>query len=498
MEDAAGNPRHTDFPDPSLLSVVLRHTARLYAILDKSSTPADKLVPEYLHSKKQLDAGRRKLISELAYQALRMKPLLDACGGGVDVRLRAHGGLKPGTGKTLETLDKAVAHAALAHVLRDFVRKPGTAGTGRNWSPDLLDRFELCRRAITDEWPGAGDVLLLMLERYVEMDLDAVNGRYEAARCCLPDWMMDEWMSSALHPRTRSECFNLGLSLCMPAQVCLRVNTRVMDVDSVLDGLAGRGIAAHRGRLAPACIRLEERPHLPEVDLFRSGAFEVQDEGSQMIALALAPEPGWSILDACAGSGGKSLHMADLQGDTGNIIALDTELNRLREIPLRARRLGLNSIRTMRVAPRADKRNIASSLESVAGVTEFDAVLVDAPCSATGTSRRSPQAKLRLTPALLKKLSDAQSRILDLYASFVRPGGVLVYATCSLMPAENEDVVSRFLNEHPEFGLDMSGPEFFDEDNVGTVILADKLYGYTLNPLYNDTDGFFVTRMMYM
>jgi 16S rRNA (cytosine967-C5)-methyltransferase len=211
---------------------------------------------------------------------------------------------------------------------------------------------------------------------------------------------------------------------------------------------------------------------------FREGRIEVQDEGSQIIALASGAQPGTRVVDACAGAGGKTLALAMMMEDTGEILALDTDRGRLAELAKRARRAGVHIIATMHpkdAATRGDWRGGAHL------------VLVDAPCSGSGTWRRVPDGPDHLAPADLARLAAAQRDILARSAEFVRPGGKLLYATCSLFREENEDVVEAWLAEHAEFQtVDSSSglaPEIAAQVGDGRYIV--------LTPERQGTDGFF-------
>jgi len=218
---------------------------------------------------------------------------------------------------------------------------------------------------------------------------------------------------------------------------------------------------------------------------FKNGYFEIQDEGSQLISLFLDPKPNEKVLDACAGAGGKSLHIAVLQQDLGEIIANDTEFARLKELPNRANRSGIKSIKV--------NLTLKNTKRSILLPDYFDKVLVDAPCSGLGTIRRDPIKKYKITNRILGKLTINQKNILQHYSKFVSRGGILVYSTCSILNEENIEIVNHFLNENPNFS----------PVNIQDFITSFNLYNKLrlVGPNYisidfgtSSSDGFFMAK----
>jgi 16S rRNA (cytosine967-C5)-methyltransferase len=270
-----------------------------------------------------------------------------------------------------------------------------------------------------------------------------------------------------------------------PAPVGLRVNLRRCTRESVLDRLRQDGIVVEAGVWSPAAIIMKERVRLENHPLVRDGFLEIQDEGSQMIAIAAGPTAGTTILDSCAGAGGKTLHMADIVQDKATILARDIEPGRLRELPGRARRAGLQCIRTSLVRrgehwPQGLARPGA------------DLVLVDAPCSGLGTARRLPMVKWRLTPELANRHHRKQVTILSDNAHWVADGGVLVYATCSILPDENHAVVDHFLEHHPDFVAERL-PEPCSSAHAASVT-SSYASCLQMDTVRHSTDGLFVAR----
>lgn len=229
---------------------------------------------------------------------------------------------------------------------------------------------------------------------------------------------------------------------------------------------------------APDGLRLPEGTRIEDTLAFREGRVEVQDAGSQLVVVACGAQPGMLVVDLCAGAGGKSLALAaDLRGE-GRLVACDTDRGRLSRLPQRAARAGA-SIETRLLDPRREM----DALADLAG--RADLVLVDAPCSGTGTWRRNPEARWRLTPERLARLARLQGEILDLAATLVRPGGTLVYAVCSLLTPEGAGAIDAFLKR---------GSGWRSE---GVPIDAGRAEGSgkLLTPLHDRTDGFFIARL---
>jgi 16S rRNA (cytosine967-C5)-methyltransferase len=236
---------------------------------------------------------------------------------------------------------------------------------------------------------------------------------------------------------------------------------------------------ASAGEHSPDALRLPEGSAVETLPAWEQGLIEIQDEGSQLIALACGAAAGMTVIDLCAGAGGKTLALAAAMGNVGRLIACDVDRARLSRLTPRAERAGVTNIATRLLDPGRE----ALALGDLAGAA--DVVLVDAPCSGTGTWRRNPEARWRLTPARVDRLKGLQVQLLDLAASLVRPGGHLVYAVCSLLDEEGADQIAAFLMRHPEWRAD---PEPF---GAGRRHGAGRL----LTPARDRTDGFFVARL---
>lgn len=318
----------------------------------------------------------------------------------------------------------------------------------------------------------------MLLEQPDQIDQAWIDSLPLHVRICTQDWLL----ASTQH-RWPSDAWRVWDAMKSSAPLVLRVNLRRASRDAVLKKLIEEGLNATPGELSPAAILIHQRVNLLQHPLYLNGIVEVQDEGSQLIGYACAPREHDIVFDACAGAGGKTLHIADLQNDHGRVIAHDIEWNRLKEIPKRAERAGLRSIK-LETSKQRDQR----------GLPQADIVLVDAPCSGLGTVRRLPTVKWRITPETLARHARKQLQVLEQYAGLVAPGGILVYATCSIMPEENERVIEQFLSKHHDFVPDPLAPCFARHGITIPGALGDQAT-LQVDPYHQNTDGLFMARM---
>ncbi len=232
-----------------------------------------------------------------------------------------------------------------------------------------------------------------------------------------------------------------------PAFVYLRTNFLKTDRNTLVRELNKDGFKVEPDDRTPEGIRVLERRNLWATRAFKAGFYEVQDIGSQRISHALQVEPGMTVIDACAGAGGKTLHLAALMQNKGNLIALDTDGRKLNELKRRAKRAGVQNLET---------RLITSSKVVKRLTDRADRVLLDVPCSGLGVLRRNPDAKWKLEPGFLGEVKSWQADILERYPRMVKAGGRVVYATCSILPSEGERQVAMCIDTHPDYVLEAS------------------------------------------
>ena len=308
-----------------------------------------------------------------------------------------------------------------------------------------------------------------------------------ALRHSLPDWLAARWID-ALGP-DEAEALATGLDAQAPQTI--RANTVRTDREALAEALRARGLVVTPTSRAAHGLIMESRTDLFRLPEFKEGLFEVQDEGSQLVSELVAPPPGGSILDACAGTGGKTLHLGALLGGKGTIVAIgvgEPGRGELAEMRRRARRAGLHNIRFVTLPeaaapPTAD----AQGDDTLPQAERFDRVLVDAPCSGLGVLRRNPELRSRVTPSDVARLAALQRAILDRFAVFVRPGGRLIYATCSILPDENEAIVDAFLRAQPDF-TPVPAKEILGSGPAAAIGDGRVL---RLLPHRHGTDGFF-------
>ncbi len=262
----------------------------------------------------------------------------------------------------------------------------------------------------------------------------------------LPQWLIERLQSTM----TDEAILTLGRSMQQPAALDLRVNTLLTTRDEVLHILQAEGMDAQATPYSPIGIRLKDKPGLTRHPLFLSGKIEIQDEGSQLLGYLLAPRRNEMVVDFCAGAGGKTLMLGAMMNSQGRLYAFDISEKRLANLKPRLKRSGLSNLHPQLIAHEND-----SKVKRLAG--KIDRVLVDSPCSGLGTLRRSPDLKFRQSPQSLIELKHQQTAILAAASKLLKPGGRLVYATCSFLPEENRAIVDAFLAAHPEFILRPAG-----------------------------------------
>jgi len=403
----------------------LARVEALLAELVPGGGPADAAVSRYFRAHRNLGQQDRAFIAETVYAVLRRRRSLEAAAGSAAPRHLAIAALvrvRGLSGRALEGLLRDEDQAVLARV----------------------------RAAKSETFPPA-------------------------VRADLPDWL---WARLASH-HGEDEAMRIAHGLLNPAPLDLRVNLAKLGRDEALAQLRAAGFEGDPTPYSPAGIRLRDKPAINRHALFQKGAVEVQDEGSQLLAYLLAPRRGEMVADYCAGAGGKTLAIAMLMRGMGRIYAMDVSARRLAELAPRAARAGVTSVHPLVLQGAADAR-----AKRLAG--KLDRVLVDAPCSGFGTLRRNPDLKWRHGPPAIDELAAKQAAILEAAAKLVKPGGRLVYATCSILPEENEAVADAFAAAHAEFAP-LSCREIFAAQRIA-LDCGDRL---RLWPHRHGCDGFF-------
>ncbi len=328
---------------------------------------------------------------------------------------------------------------------------------------------------------GRGPLAARLVAISRERDRIDASALPPALRYSLPDWLAEP-----LAERLGPEVFErVAAALLVPAPLDLRANLLKADRDAAIARLRAEGIECAPSPIAPLGIRVQGKPALERTGAFADGWVEVQDCGSQLIAHLVAPRRGHTVVDFCAGAGGKTLALAALLRGTGQVFACDVSTARLQRLRPRLARSGATNVQPFGIDSEADPK-----LTRLAG--RADAVLVDAPCSGTGTLRRNPDLKWRMDPRAVAELAVRQGSILAAAARLVAPGGALVYATCSLLDEENDAVRRRFEAAHPQFAAEPAAQVLARQGaDPGEMPSPDCL---SLRPDLHDCDAFYAVR----
>ncbi len=386
-------------------------------------------------------------------------------------------------------------------VVSDFFRQHRTLGTRERHSlaettyTVLRERLlyqhlaqsgkgELERRLAILAWQGNEGFLRAALTDTEQQWLAQVS---QVDRSALPEKLrhnLPEWLSTILQGALGDQFWPLVASINAPAPLDLRVNTFKVKREDAMAAFKAEGIDAQPTPYSPLGLRIQGKPALHKLDVFMRGDVEVQDEGSQLLALMLGAKRGEMVADFCAGAGGKTLALGAEMRNTGRLYAFDTSGHRLASLKPRLARSGLSNVFPAQIAHERDER-----IKRLAG--KLDRVLVDAPCSGLGTLRRNPDLKWRQTPQSVAELQVKQAAILASAARLLKPGGRLVYATCSLLDVENEGIAQAFTAERAGDFKVMPAAEALAKAHVSepdSLVRGDYL---RLWPHVHATDGFF-------
>ena len=396
----------------------------------KFDHPADAVVARYFRENRSLGPRERATLSDTVYTALRQ-------------RLR------------LEWLARS--------------------GSGSKW-----------RRLAILAFPGDVDFLKSALTDAEKTWLDHCHAATDADLLAPHRHNLPEWLASAVREQLGDEFDDFVASLDQPSVLDLRVNTLKKKREAVLADLRAAGLVCDPTPFSPVGIRVTGKPSLAKLPAFVQGDVEVQDEGSQLLALLVDARRGEMVVDFCAGAGGKTLAMGASMRNSGRLYAMDTSGHRLDALKPRLARSGLSNVHPLAIAHERDER-----IKRLAG--KIDRVLVDAPCSGLGTLRRHPDLKWRQTPETVAAQTALQRSILDSSARLLKPGGRLVYATCSLLREENEAVAEAFGAAHPDLEVVaacdvLAGAQVPDPERLCAGEMQQWL---RLWPQRHATDGFF-------
>ncbi len=448
-------------------------------VIERNKAFADDVLDRCLNraQQAQMDARDRALTFELVYGVLRHRATIDWRLGLVSdrplerlplpvtmtLRLAAY---------QLLYLQKIPPSAAVNESVA--LVKPTQAQiqtSGKDWSGFVNAVLRSLIRAPTPPWPDPG--------------LDPVLSLSTRFSC--PSWLASRWLQRFGIDRAEDLC---RATLAIPP-LTIRTNTLRVTRDVLAAGLAGDGYRVQTTKVSPVGLVLDKCGSVTALRQFHEGLFYVEDEAGQLVAPLLDPQPGERILDACAAPGGKATHLAALMQNRGEVVALDRNPGRLRALQENCRRLGVTIVTS--VAADASKDLVPPANRTLGRLLDrpFDRILLDAPCSGLGVLRRHPEGKWQKEERELESRRTLQQRLLEQVSRLLRPGGLLVYSTCSTEPDENEEVVERFCKQHAGFRPETVGPWL---PEAGHDLLTTQGYFSTLFNSHS-MDAFFTARL---
>lgn len=415
-----------------ITNLIAGELARAFAVILKLDGPADTLMKAFFKSNPKLGSRDRTILAEAIFYALRHY-------SEIAWRMKP---VKP------ERAPKVAAFLTLA--MQYGIDSMGDQVLGSEKGP-------------------VSNMLALKLEKAPP-----------EVRAEMPFWLYE--LESKQYGEAAPQLFEASLQ---GAPLDLRVNTLKAKREDVIAEFAEHKVTAEPMQFSPDGIRLTDKPGLIRWPVYQEGRIDIQDEGSQLIARLVGAKRGEMVCDFCAGAGGKTLALGALMKSSGRLYAFDINEKRLQGLTPRMRRAGLSNVHP--VAIRDEKDNRIKRLRG-----KFDRVLVDAPCTGTGTLRRNPDLKWRLTPQELDRINAVQKSVLEEAAKLLKPDGRIVYATCSVLQRENQDVVTAFLESHPEFEL-LNATDVLAKQGVTLPDFQKEEFGefFVMLPHRHHTDGFF-------
>lgn len=423
----------------------LQASIDLLDLIEKTPFPADDIASRYFRERRFIGSTDRKVISQLVFDVLRIKPQLDWLLSAI---------------MTIGTFTARLR--VIAYLCQE-----------KQWAPQQF------REMFADEdyYPKPlKPKEYTLIQAISDPKFDALS-MPQAARLCIPLWLEDR-LEKFYGSRLEEEMNALNLK----APLDVRVNTLKSSQAEVLKLLEAENANVETTPLSPMGLRLQRGFALSQTDAFKKGLIEIQDEGSQVAALLVDARPGMKVLDLCAGAGGKTLALAAQMENKGQLFAADISKERLDRAALRLRRAGVGNVERHHLGDKG-----RTWLKRQAG--RFDRVLVDAPCSGSGTWRRHPDLKWRIGPDDLEEISQKQKVILATAQQMLKPGGRLIYVTCSILEEENEIQIASFLESYPNFTVLPIASVWQETLKTPCPVAGPFL---RLTPAQHATDGFFI------
>ncbi|MCL5268268.1 MAG: RsmB/NOP family class I SAM-dependent RNA methyltransferase [Bacteroidetes bacterium] len=425
------------------------HVIELIDEILKSKLPADRVIADFYKERRYLGSHDRRWITEKVYSILRNYILLRELVGTCAPR-------------------KDSLYAFLIYEFLLAKMQPDELEGGYS---KLMETYRL----------AGNEIDLLKLSDCSEKKLEEIGNTDEGIFILNS---FPHFFGELLPASVQPDALPIMIALNHEARVCVRVDTNKISRADVIADLQRQGVEAAASEFSPMGIYLPKRVNLNNVPLYKDGVIDIQEEASQIVGLVLDPKDGETIVDACAGAGGKSLELAALSGGRTHIYALDVNQNRLETLAERAGKSGFENIRIIKVLPDG-----LEGVEDLVGTA--DKVVVDAPCTGSGTIRRNPDKKFRLTKSLVQTRAAYQKDILQRYAKLVKVGGYLYYVTCSIFAEENQSVIEWFVKSNPQYQVvdisqNLPDPRFADLIENGFLAIY---------PHRHEMDGFFAAAM---
>jgi 16S rRNA (cytosine967-C5)-methyltransferase len=436
--------------------------------LEQGNQTLDGILDDMTAGGDRLSGRDRSLFNALLYGVLRWRGRLDY--------IIAHFSNKP-----IKKIEPAIRNILRLGLFQIFYldRIPNSAAV--NTAVELSKQAGLARAAGFVNALLRKATLNLSDVRFPAFDADPVA--FLSTVQSLPEWLVHRWLNRFDQEALLKLCETIN---SIPP-LTIRTNTLKVTRPKLIAALKQDVDRIEPTPVAPEGLGMVNPGRsIADFAAFKNGWFQVQDEAAQLVALLLDPQPGHSVLDACAGPGGKTGHIAQLMQNSGRITAMDKDENKLQKLVLEMQRLGVSIVQPnchdLESAPEANRQGL------------YDRILVDAPCSGLGGLRRNPDIKWNSSAMGLRRLAEKQKRFLDHLAALVKPGGILVYSVCSIEPEENEAVIDAFLKNHSEFVIDTEWGKLPER----VAALFEPSTGIKTLPLLSNMDGFFLTRLKRM
>ena len=436
----------------------------LMQVARRGSFP-DVLLDIYFKEQPKLDSRDRALVTELVYGVLRWQ-------GRLDWIIDQHSKIKP---DKIDRTVRLILRLAVYQLL--FLNRIPAAAA-------VHEAVELAKASQPRHVVRFVNGVLRTISRQSMALQEAAPEQSAEHRLAIlysyPVWLVQYWLNHLGAEETESLC-QAGNQI---PPITVRVNTLRTSVSALADSFKDLGFLVEPGKFVPETLHLRSiRTDLSSLEHYKRGEFQVQDEASQLIAHVLQPQPGERILDACAGMGAKSTHLAQLMENRGKIVALDNQGWKLTRLMENAQRLEVSCIEPVEM----DVLECEPSREGFS----FDRVLLDAPCTGLGVIRRNPDIKWKVKPKDFRRLHLVQKKMLKIVAPLVKPGGILVYATCTMSQEENGDTLQGFLAENPEYQLESARPYL----PPGSADVVDRRGAVQTWPHRHGVDGFYAARL---